>query len=307
MCAGITVALRMGARWILAGRSCYAIPRCWSHRQTRVWLSFFSSELIENNTSLILFLFCVYLGLWLIRKFYVCVPCAPQEHILSVVNRRAPLCVDAQDDQPCPHLSALQYDVCAASRAQVASSFFAACAAALPGCDAIAAVLATLLGEISESIDAGMCARTLDGYPFKEPAHYGRGLKCKHDAEYKLKLMNYVLLKSCSSTQTPIANVEQIARSTWKSWQMHQLCDYRRASVREMRDAEGTFHIVEDGTRLGKPAKETQFYHLVHCRATGKHSIVLPPQASLGLRTLVRCVGALVFFSSEPARGRTRG
>jgi hypothetical protein len=148
-------------------------------------------------------------------------------------------------------------------------------------CDASSFAAAQVLLTLEEGIIRCWEDLPLSLDPFKQEHEFSRGLKRRHDEDYKKKLIVDIVKERQTASENPLANVDGVARSTWKTWWERSVCSMRRACIREMHEQSGTFHLAEDGTRLGRPAKEMQFYLFLHCRPWGNLAAILPPQAIL--------------------------
>ena len=144
-------------------------------------------------------------------------------------------------------------------------------------CDACSAALSCIVPNLASEIDAKWGRIGFSTNPFKQEAE-SSGKKRRHDEDYKWKLSRTLLHDRQTSVQNSVANADDVATTTWKNWGHGNLGDHRRATVRLLSAATGTFHVSEDGARLGRPGKEYVFYFIAHMRDAGKIGTVLPPQ-----------------------------
>lgn len=100
------------------------------------------------------------------------------------------------------------------------------------------------------------------------------------DRAYRAELVERVLGKRKCHGQGAVASLEGVGAGTTDLWKHDDVLAQCRANVRTLgKDPRGVFHIIEDGARLGQPAKETN--HFVIKAMYAGMSCVGAPQASL--------------------------
>lgn len=223
-------------------------------------------------------------GLWFCRKSLASYHLSSQADYRQVLRACAPQCPEAGDDGACRHLPEFNSIIRSlegswADHPVALSKLLVVLSERVSSCDACSAAIASLLSKTVAAVDGTWEELKLGTDPFKQSIVAPRGQKRRHDECYKRKLMADILQERKVVTQTPIANVDDIATTTWKRWQKGDLCNHRRAMVRELAGGLGSYHVAEDGTRLGRPAREYQFYQIVHIRSEGSVTSMLPPQA----------------------------
>ncbi|CAK0800775.1 unnamed protein product [Prorocentrum cordatum] len=91
--------------------------------------------------------------------------------------------------------------------------------------------------------------------------------------------VNSTVIEKKASTAYQCAKVEGIKRARIDEWHANALLDQQTAGVRVLGAAPGTFSIVSDGARLGKPARETNVYAAC-CHEVGVAQWLAPQDVS---------------------------
>ena len=140
-----------------------------------------------------------------------------------------------------------------------------------PHCPASAGTLSDLISIACMNIDDSVENRDGVTDPLKRH-HIRRGATMRriYDEDYKHKLIATMVEGSICPNATPYAKADSVPATAALKWSKAALEDHITACGRCLGESiEGTFHLREDGTRLGRPKKRDAVLQLLSLRSEG--------------------------------------
>ena len=188
---------------------------------------------------------------------------------------------DVGDEGRCCHMQACGFQVAYDAR-NTPSHFYVSDIVALARWDgAICSGISKVLRSMFETLADRLARLANDGKfvcDLKKEAHLKDGPhKRRIDEDYKIDIVDGTVKKGTakSGRQAVRCNEDGVNPKSVADWEIASLNGYRIACARDLTSKTGTFHIVEDGIRVGDPAEETWFQSLLHPRSG--LAVVLPP------------------------------
>ena len=193
------------------------------------------------------------------------------------------LCDDAIGGLACRHLPSVPALAQAHGNAiNLLVAFLLALVTRRRSCRACCRALQRTVTSLAQHMDGRCPTLPFSWDPLKQELRLVAGQKRKrHDEDFRRKLSQDVLVGRTCTSNMGMARVQGADKTSVGRWQEQRLRAQQHAMHR-VYGAPGpaTYHLAEDGKRLGRPAKETEHYSLARCCPVGSsQASFLPPQA----------------------------
>ena len=209
---------------------------------------------------------------------------APEERLRREQQHHQGECADAIGGAPCRHVPEAHAPERDRGVASGLCRWLCAMAKSTAQCGAcrgaLAAVVQALPGAVYASIDK--INFRYDALKGELVTERGRR-KRKHDEDYKKEATSGRVAAQLGNSGLALCKLDgvdpkMIRRQEVRTMRLIQTAAFRPFST----VARGTFHMAEDGKRLGRPPRETEHYVLSVCTSVGSSwASYLPPQVAL--------------------------
>ena len=206
-----------------------------------------------------------------------------KDGVERIIDFNAGMCDESEHGNRCPHMAALPYlDEFAAVGPQEGLARVMVLLIGLSHvCESAVRTLVDIVEATSEHVSANWDELIKERDVLKIQHAMGAKKKRRLDEDYRAALIRNIPKKRGAYGPNAFAGADNIGMSVVRKWEATDLQKYHRAMLRNMAAAAGTFHLCNDGTRLGRPAKETEYSVLIAMSPSKQTYVKLPPVVPL--------------------------